>query len=190
MVPTVLLTTGTSLATLSIVPYIRDIVQGRAKPRVISWAVWTLLLGLTAIVSWREHQVSSAVLSAASTVGCFVVVLLAVRHTSLTLTRLERFSLFGAVIGVGMWLLFDDPMLVLMTAITVDAVAYLPTFVNGWRNPHHESMSMFVTSAIGSSLVLQAAVLAHATSRGLVYPVYSLVFGSIMIGILVARRAQ
>jgi cation transport ATPase len=79
-------------------------------------------------------------------------------------------------------------MLVLLTAMAVDGIAYLPTFVNAWHNPNHESMSMFVISAVGTSLVVVAAVLAHATSRGLIYPLYSLVFGGIMIGILLSRR--
>lgn len=188
MVSTILLTTGTSLVTLSIVPYIKDIVQGRAKPRVISWAIWTLLLGLMAAVSWQEGQISSAVLATGSTLACFIVALLAVRYASMNTTYLERWSLFGAAIGIGMWLLFDNPMLMLAAAITVDAIAYLPTFINGWYNPHHESMSMFATSAFGSWLVLTAALLSHTTSQGLVYPLYSVTFGSIMIGILLTRR--
>jgi hypothetical protein len=188
MVQTVLLTTGTTLVTLSIVPYIKDIVQGKTQPRVISWTIWTLLLGLTAVVSWQQRQMSSAALSAASTIACLVVSLLAVRYTSFELTKLERYSLLGAGLGLGLWVVFDNPMLVLLTAMTVDGIAYLPTFVNGWRNPYRESMSMFVISAVGSSLVVIAAVLAHATSRGLIYPLYSLVFGSIMIGILLSRR--
>ena len=188
MVATALLTTGASLVTLSIVPYIKDIVRGKTKPRVISWAIWTLLLALTAVVSWQEGQMASVVLSAASSVACFIVVLLAIRHTTIELNRLEHFTLIGALVGVGLWLMFDDPMLVLMTTITIDAIAYLPTFANGWNKPHHESLGMFVISAIGSGLVLIAAFLAHASSQGLVYPVYSVVFGSIMIGILLTRR--
>jgi len=181
MVATALLTTGASLVTLSIVPYIKDIVRGKTKPRVISWAIWTLLLALTAVVSWQEGQMASVVLSAASSVACFIVVLLAIRHSTIELNRLERFTLIGALVGVGLWLMFDDPM-------TIDAIAYLPTFANGWNKPHHESLGMFVISAIGSGLVLIAAFLAHASSQGLVYPVYSVVFGSIMIGILLTRR--
>jgi hypothetical protein len=190
MIPAVLLTTGTSLVTLSIVPYIKDIIRGNAKPRLLSWAIWTLLLGLTALVSWQEHQMSSAALSAASMFGCFIVAVLAARYTNFEFTRLERYSLLGAVLGIGLWLLFDSPMLVLLTAITVDAVAYLPTFANGWHNPHHESMTMFVISAFGSGLVLIAAVLDHASSQGLAYPLYSVIFGSIMVGILLTRRQK
>lgn len=188
MVSTILLTTGTSLVTLSIVPYIKDILQDRAKPRVISWAIWTLLLGLMAVVSWQEGQISSAVLATASTLACLTVSLLAVRYASMNFTYLERWSLFGAAVGIALWLLFDNPMLMLAAAITVDAIAYLPTFVNGWYNPYHESMSMFATSAIGSWLVLLAALLGHTTLHGLVYPLYSVTFGSIMIGILLTRR--
>jgi hypothetical protein len=190
MVPTVLLTTGTSLTTISLVPYIRDILQGKSKPRLVSWAVWTLLLTLTAFVSWQQHQLSSAVLSGTSALGCFVVSLLAVRYASFELTRLEKYSLVGAVLGIGLWLMFSSPMLVLITALTVDSIAYLPTYVNGWYNPHHESMSMFVVSAIGSGLVLLAAISTHATSHGLIYPVYSVVFGSIMVAILLTRRQR
>jgi hypothetical protein len=188
MVPTVLLTTGTSLVTLSILPYIKDIVRGKTKPRFLSWAIWTLLLGLTAVVSWQEHQISSAALAGTSTFACFVVAVMAARYTSFKFTRLEQYSLLGAGLGFVLWLVFDNPMLVLVTTITVDAIAYVPTFANGWRNPHHESISSFCMGALGSAFVLVAALLSHATSQGLLYPLYSAVFGSIMVGILLTRR--
>lgn len=190
MVSAVLLTTGTSLSIFSTVPYIKDILQGKAKPRMVSWAVWALLLGLTAIVSYQQHQISSAVLSGVSTIGCLIVTMLAARHASFKLTRLECYSLFGALVGLSLWLVLDNPMLVLVAALIVDAIAYLPTYVNGWRNPHHESMNMFVISASGSGLVLLAAVIANAEPTGLIYPLYSTLFGSIMVGILFSRRQQ
>jgi hypothetical protein len=188
MVPTVLLTTGTSLVTLSTLPYIKDIVRGKVRPRFMSWATWTMLLALTAIVSWQEHQLSSAALAGASTVCCFVIALLAARYTRFEFTRLERYSLLGVGLGVTLWLVFDNPMLVLLTTITIDAIAYLPTFVNGWHNPHHESIISFFMGAFGSGFVLLAALLSHATSQGIIYPLYSAVFGSIMVGILLSRR--
>jgi hypothetical protein len=141
-------------------------------------------------VSWQERQLSSAVLAGTSALACLVVALLAVRFASFELTRLEWYSLLGAVLGIGLWLIFDSPMLVLLAALTVDSIAYLPTYVNGWHNPYHESMSMFVISAIGSSLVLLAAVFTHANSGGLIYPLYSLIFGSIMVAILLTRRQR
>ena len=190
MVATVLLTAGSSLVTISVVPYIKDIIRGKAKPRFISWSIWAILLGLTAIVSWQEGQTASAVLASASALGCFWVAMLAVRHLSLKLTHMEYFTLIGAVIGIVLWLIFDDPMLVLLTAVTVDGIAFLPTYVNGWRNPQHESLTMFAVSGTGSALVLAAAITAQATSSGLVYPIYSVTFTGIMIGILLARRPR
>lgn len=188
MVATVLLIAGTILVTLAVVPYIRGVVQGRTKPRVISWAIWAVLISLMAIVSLQDHQTASAALSIVSTICCASVAILAIRQTSFTLTRLERFTLLGAVLGIGFWLIFKNPMLVLLTAVTVDGIAYLPTFVNGWHNPHDEAMSSYVISAAGSFLVLTAALLTHATVHGLVYPIYSVVFGCIMVGILLTRR--
>lgn len=187
MVSAILLTTGTSLATVSVVPYIKNILRGKTKPRLVSWAVWSILLGLTAAVSWQEGQTSSAVLSTASALACAAVVILAYGRTALGLTRLEAYTLLGSLLGIGMWLIFDNPMLVLVTALCVDAIAYIPTFVNGWKNPGHESLSSFLISAAGASLVLITAVIEQDSSQGLVYPIYSVLFASIMIGILLIR---
>ena len=188
MVPTVLLTAGSSPVTISAVPYIKDIVRSKAKPRFISWAIWAVLLGLTAIVSWQEGQVASAILSTASASVCFAVAAMTIRRLSMKMTYLEYFTLFGAAIGIVLWLVFDNPMLVLLTAVSVDAIAYIPTYVNGWRNPHHESLAMFALSVAGSSLVLIAAVVSEAASSGLIYPIYTVTFGMAMVGILFARR--
>ena len=188
MVSTVLLTTGSALVTLSVVPYIRDIIRGEARPRFISWLIWTTLLGLTAIVSWQEGQVASAMLATASALGCLSITVLAMRRLSLNMTRMEYFTLIGATIGIVLWLIFDDPMLVLITAVTVDGIAFIPTYINGWRHPHHESLVMFAISGAGSTLALAAAITAHTGSSGLIYPIYSVIFTGIMIGILLVRR--
>jgi hypothetical protein len=54
------LVAGTSLTTASVVPYIKDIIHGKTKPRIVSWAIWTVLLGIAAIVSFQERQMASA----------------------------------------------------------------------------------------------------------------------------------
>jgi hypothetical protein len=164
--------------------------RGKAKPRVISWIIWTVLLGLMAIVSWQEGQLASAVTTTASTVCCGVVSLLALRHTTLRITRLEKSTLLGAILGFVLWLLLNDPLLVLLTAIVVDTVAYLPTFLNGWHNPSHEPISMFLISVCGSVLVLLTAVLGGANLHGLIYPVYSVIAGGTMVGILISGRIR
>ncbi len=183
-----LLITGTSLTTASVVPYIKDIIHGKTKPRIVSWAIWTVLLGIAAIVSFQERQMASAVLAGSSAVACLAISLLALKHVEWGITRLERITMLGAAIGLVLWMVFDDPLLVLMSTISVDAIAYIPTFKNGWTNPHNESLTMFIVSALGGGLVLLSAILDHATIHGIAYPLYSLLFASIMSGVLLWRR--
>ena len=185
-----LLVTGTGLTTASVVPYIKDIIRGKTKPRIVSWAIWTVLLGIAATVSFQERQMASAVLATSSAIACFTISLLALKHVEWGITRLERITMLGAAIGLVLWVVFDDPMLILASTITVDAIAYIPTFKNGWSNPHHESLMMFAISALGGGLVLLSAILDHASIHGIAYPLYSLVFAMIMSGILMWRRRE
>lgn len=179
-----LLILGTVLATAAYAPYIRDIVWHGVRPRLVSWVIWTLLLGLMTVVSVQERQLGSALATGISTIGCLAVVVLGWRYATRSVTRYEIATLLAAVAGIALWLTLDNPLLVMVVAIAVDAIAYVPTLVHGWQNPEEESWLAFAVGVVGEGAILAAVLQQNATIVGYLYPLYAVVFGTAMVGLI------
>jgi hypothetical protein len=110
------------------------------------------------------------------------------RYATRDITRLEKAAVTGAVLGVALWLLIDNPMLALLAALAADCLAYIPTLVHGWTEPDEESWHAYGIGAVGESLILVVALAQHASWLGLAYPLYAAIFGTTMTAIILARR--
>lgn len=186
----IILGAGLLLSSISSLPYLRDVTKGRARPRLVSWAIWTVLLSAMTYIAVREGQVASAVLSMVSVIGCAAIVVVGWRQGSRRLTRLDTLALIGAATGIGLLLLGLSPVLSLTVLLVVDTIAYIPTLLHAWRDPEEESLMSWACSASGSVLIFAAALVSQATTAGVLYPAYSATFGVIMFALLLSGRMR
>ncbi|MBL8121409.1 hypothetical protein JNM87_01530 [Candidatus Saccharibacteria bacterium] len=185
-----LLIAGTILASAAYVPYIRDIVKHGVRPRLVSWVIWTLLLGLMTIVSVQERAWGSALATGVSTIGCLLVLLLGWNYATRGVTRFEVVIFLGALAGIALWLTLDTPLLVMLVAIAIDAAAYIPTLVHGWQKPEEESWIAFAVGVIGEGTILAAILHQHGSLLEYLYPLYAVIFGAAMVGAIWAASYQ
>lgn len=185
-----LLMIGTLFASFSSMPYLRDILRHQARPRVASWAIWAVLLGIMTIAAYRDGQVASAALSAVSTIGCALIVVAGWRYGSRSLAAMDYLAIAGLAGGLVAMLFTHNAFITLAIMLLVDAVAYVPTFVHAWNEPQEESFISWSMSFIGASATLAAALVTHASIAGLLYPLYSVVFSLVMVGLLVSGRMR
>jgi hypothetical protein len=186
----IILGAGLLLSSISALPYLRDVTRGRARPRLASWAIWAVLLSAMTYIGVREGQVASAVLSMVSVVGCIAIVVIGWRHGSRALGKLDVVALVGAAVGIASLFVQKDAVLALAIMLMVDTIAYIPTLLHAWNEPEEESAVSWIVSAAGSVLTFGAALMAHASVTGLLYPAYSATFGIIMVMLLAIGRAR
>lgn len=67
------------LATCSTLPYIREIIRGTTKPRLVTWGTWSLLTAMAGVASASVGDYPSAVFSFIGTVATAVVVAVGLR---------------------------------------------------------------------------------------------------------------
>ena len=171
-------------------PYIKSTINGTVRPQLVTWSIWTVLAGVLTISALLQGQTASAALSAQAFIGCGLVVALGWGRGHIRLTKLDFFCLTGAVIGVGTLVLLRDPTISLLVAVTVDAVAFIPTLRHAWISPDEESFAAYALGAASATLALTVALMHHAGLNGMAYPVYSLVFnGATAIILLVSRQS-
>ena len=165
-------------------PYARDVKRGRARPRIITWSIWAFLGGVMTVSAISAGEVSSAVLSAQGFIGCSLIVILGWRQSSTKIGKLDMTSLAGAIVGLVALLLLRNPTVALLLSVAIDAIAFVPTLMHAWTDPDEEPMASYALSTLSGSLALIAGALAGAGMIGLVYPIYAVVFNSIMTALL------
>lgn len=170
-------------------PYIVSIIRGSVRPRIISWAVWTVLAAVMTYAAFMEGQRESMLLSLSTFVGCFAVLALGWRQGNITLSRLDIVCGIGALAGIASLFVLRNPTVALGIAVAVDAIAFIPTLVHAWREPYEESLACFALAATGGILALVAGIAKDATLAGVLYPIYAVVFNGVMVMMLIVGRA-
>ena len=97
--------------------------------------------------------------------GVWIVAALALKYGASGWTKLDKFCLGGAVLGVTMWYLFDSPTLGITVSNGIIFLGAFPTFASAWRDPSGEdkaAWTIYWLSCVASVLAIPAWTLADA----------------------------
>lgn len=179
------MTIASILTIAAAIPYLVEVLRGKAKPRVVSWAVWTSLTGIASAASFSDGQIVSGVFTAAGTLGTLSVVVLGWKYGDRKLERLDFACLAGALAGLALWLILDSPALAVLVTVSIDLIGCIPTIKHSWQKPHEETWITYAVSSVGGGLTLFVIGDWHITSA--LYPVYiTLAAASIALVILLS----
>jgi hypothetical protein len=171
----------------SIAPYLRDVVRGKTKPRIVSWFTWSLLTGISCVALFSDHAYASAMLLLADTIATTLVVILGLRHGNREFDRMDIVCQASALVGVALWLIFNSPIIAVAASVTIDTVgALLPTLKHTWQKPHEETMLAYALASVGAVFAIMAVTSWEATA--LVYPIYLVAMNGLLAAVIVLRH--
>jgi hypothetical protein len=175
-VKTVVIVLGSALTAGAALPYIIDIVRGRARPRIASWGIWTVVQAIGAASGFSAWQLPAACYTLLCAAGCAAVVVLGWRHGSREFGRLDAVCVTLAAEGVALlavaaWVPRLIPMSwAVAVSVATDFLAYLPTFQHAWLRPDEEPWIPYAMFGVAAGLVL--AVADFRVLTGVIYPTY------------------
>jgi hypothetical protein len=176
------------LVTASAIPYLVDIIKGKTKPNIVSWATWTLLTTIATVAAFASGAPRSAFLTLGATLATLAVVVLGLRYGIAKLTKFDIFCQAGAVVGLILWLIFNSPSLALGFTLAIDLTGGLPTLYHAWRRPKEETWQTFFVGMIASALTILSLSTYHFAD--LAFPVYFILFDLTVTLIIILRRTQ
>lgn len=144
-------------------PYIRSILRGETKPAKASWVIWASLDTITFAGMLIRDTLNGQILAAI--VGAWTVVVFAWKYGTPCWTKLDKFCLSGAVLGIALWQIFDSPELGILTSLSVVFLGSIPTFVSAWQDPGRENAVAWIlywVSCMVALLAIPAWTLADA----------------------------
>ena len=176
---------SSALTAVAALPYILDITRGRARPRVASWGIWTVVQAVGAVSAFTIRQLPGACYTLFCALGCAAVVFLGWRHGSRDFGALDAVCVALATEGVVMLAVAAAlPRLVPLSwavavSVATDFLAYLPTFRHAWLRPDEEPWLPYALFGAAAALVLMVAD--YRILAGVIYPMYLFVADSAMV---------
>lgn len=168
-------------------PYIRDIFKGTTKPVRATWFIWSVLsvIALTSQIASGGRW--SVVMTVAQMLGVTTVFILSIKRGYGGLGKKEIISLIVAALGLGLWVVTNQPLLALLCVVIVDAAGSWLTVFKAYKDPGSETLSTWIMDCISSIFALVAIGSLNYTL--MLYPAY-LFFanGAVVVAIYIATH--
>lgn len=174
------------LFAIAFFPYIRSILRGQTKPSKASWLIWASLDIITIIGMYYKDAVNGQIITAV--VGGCIVFALSLHYGTPGWTKLDKWCIAGAVLGVVLWLVFNEPVFGIVVSNAVMFIGSFPTFRTAWIDPSKEdkkAWTIFWLSCVAQMFAIPAFTFADVTQ-----PLTFFVVESIMMYLIFLRKPR
>lgn len=147
---------GSIVVAFSFLPYLRDTVKKKIKPRIATWSTWSLITGVATVAALSEGAYVSALLTGITTIVELSVLFFALKGGDRTYEKIDFICQAIAIMGIAGWILTSNPIWAIIFSILADMFAAIPTFYHTWIAPFEEAWHSFIIFAAGSFLTIFA----------------------------------
>lgn len=170
--------------------YLKDTLQGRAKPNRVTWLLWTIA-PLIATVAALTEGVKWSVLPVFMAGFCPLLVFIASfvnKNAYWKLGALDYWCGFWAILALILWGITKNPTLAVIFSIVSDGCAALPALIKAWQHPETETIAVYATALV-SALTSFAAVKTWKLIE-IAFPLYLMAANSLIIILILCRRRE
>ncbi|HKU19038.1 MAG TPA: hypothetical protein VJP80_07285 [Candidatus Saccharimonadales bacterium] len=173
---------------VSLAPYFVDIMKGKTKPERATWWIWSLLNVIAFAAQLGAHARWSLFMTAAQGMLNIGVAVLSLKHGYGRFHKGDLTAMAFAILGVGLWWLFNSPLLALLVVVAVDLAGFWLTLAKTWRAPETETLVTWVISVVSGFFGVLAVGEWNLTK--MLYPAYIAAGNLLMVVIIVTRRPR
>jgi len=168
-------------------PYVRDVFTGKTKPHAFSWLAWSVLEWTAFFAQLSKHAGAGAWITGLSAMVGLLVACVALYRKETEIHVFDWVALCGAIIGIILWTLTNNPLLAVILVTISDALAFIPTFRKSFYKPDQETLIEYAFSAVKWMIAIFALQTISLTTW--LFPA-SLIFtnGSFVIMSLIRRK--
>ena len=163
---------GAVIVLFCTVPYIIDVVRRKTKPNIITWIVWTVLIGIGAAALFVSHDYNAAWLLVGDVIATFAVVVVGLKYGMAELDKLDIILLIGAIVGMILWFVFNTPLIAIIATIAIDFIGTIPTIRHSFHHPEEETYITFALGIVATIFTLLS--LSDFRFSAWIYPAYLL----------------
>lgn len=166
--------------------YVKDTLNGTAKPNRVSWFLWTL----APMIAFAAEIKSGVGIQALMTFSVGFVPLMVIiasfvnKRAYWKIEKLDYFCGLLSILGLIFWYITKVGNIAIIFSILADALAAIPTLIKSYKAPESESAFVFLSSTINAVITLLTIRLWNFSHYG--FPVYMVVL-NLVIYLLIVR---
>ncbi|MBS3054074.1 MAG: hypothetical protein J4431_00875 [Candidatus Aenigmarchaeota archaeon] len=103
-------------------------------------------------------------------------------------TRLDWLCLGGALLGIAVWAITNNPLAAVVIVTVTDAVGFFPTFRKGYDKPYEETAITFAANSVKFAFGILALETVNPATW--LYPASLVLTNGAFVVLLLARRSQ
>jgi len=168
------------------IPYIRDTLNGTTKPHPFTYLIWALIGAITFIAQLVNNAGPGAWAMSIPVLFGIIIAALSIKMGERTLTRRDWLCLAGALVAIVIWRLTNDAFYAVIIVITINTLAFIPTFSKAYGKPHEETVSSYALGVLRSLISVPALVAFNVVT--LLPLVHHILINVIFVAMLVIRR--
>ena len=167
------------LAIIGNVPYLVDIVKKRVKPHPYTWFVWTIVSCVVFFGQVVKGAGLGAIPTAVSEIFTLIIFLFSIKYGFKNPPKSDKYFLVLALLGLIPWIITKDPTLSVIVVVSIDLIAFIPTFRKTYCHPKSEAPLLYGTNALRHFLALGA--LSSYNIATMLHSIVMIITNSIMV---------
>lgn len=181
-------TTSLILNVVGYVPYIRDILRGIVKPQRVTWGIWTILVGVTAVNQILNDGGWSSLFIVSTAILVAITFALSIKYGVGGASRIDRLCLLLAGALLVYWMVSQDTRYSTLVAVGIDAIGAIPTLIKTYRHPETETYIQWTLAGIAG--VFAMAAVTRLDWVLLVYPAYVAIMNGAIVSVKYFRERR
>lgn len=166
--------------------YFRGIFRGKTKPDAYSWLIWGFLATIIFFAQVTKGGGAGTWATALTAVVCLLIAVIAFSRDDGHIKVIDKISLVGASVGIGLWYYTKNPLFAVLLAIMVGALGFVPTFRKAFSKPHEETAITYFLNAFKFAIALLALTSINPVT--VLYPVAMVAMNGSLVTMLFFRR--
>lgn len=149
-------------------PYIKAVITDPdVRPARSSWIIWFAVDTITFLGMYSAGTLNWQICGIM--VSVTLITTLALIKGKGGWTQLEKVCIFGAAVGIFLWLLPIDPVIAIIVAVGVNLIGAIPTVISIWENPQRENKLAWTLGWL--SCVCAVITIPHLTLADAIQPI-------------------
>lgn len=168
------------------IPYLKGTIKGTIRPHPFTWVLWTTL---TCIIFFA--QVSDGAGPGAWGTGvvgalCIGITLASLRYGFENIKKQDIVFFVTGLMTIPLWIYTNDPTLSVIIIVTIDLMAFAPTYRKSYHKPYDEPLYLYSWNVVRHGLSLIA--IANVTIATALFPLMVGVANAALALFLIWRR--
>ncbi|MBP9750309.1 MAG: hypothetical protein KBC95_00510 [Candidatus Peribacteraceae bacterium] len=142
------------LAIVGNVPYLRDVITNKIQPHPYTWLVWSIVSAVTFFGQITKGGGIGSIPTGVAECFTIIIFLFSLRYGFRDIAKRDTYFLIAALLGLIPWAMTSDPTLSVVTVVSIDVIAFIPTLRKAWHRPKTETPILYAMNVLRHILTI------------------------------------